>query len=96
MAHYYAVTMEIMAFIAINRVIPTGIVASGAKVFWLARMELCCFCWEDLSSSVSRKKRKLLHRDACAEARSRLAAFLQEHTGKGIEDYEETKGTYCV
>ena len=56
-------------------------------------MELCCFCREDLSSSVSRNKRKLLNKDAYTEARSRLSAFLQERTRNGIEDYEEAKGT---
>ena len=56
------------------------------------RMELCCFCREDLTSVNRKKKRKLLHRDSCADARSRLVALLQQRRGRGLNGYEETKG----
>ena len=37
-----------------------------------------------------KKKRKLLHRDACADAKSRLSAILNQRRGKGIEAFAET------
>ena len=53
-------------------------------------MERCCFCRADISSTTQKKKRRLLHRDACADARSRLASVLQRRRGKGVGEFEET------
>ena len=53
-------------------------------------MELCCFCRAEISSATHKKKRKLLHRDACADAKSRLSAILNQRRGKGIEAFAET------
>ena len=37
-----------------------------------------------------KKKRKLLHRDACADARFGLSAILSQRRGNGIEAFAET------
>ena len=63
----------------------------GQPIVGMVRnMELCCFCRAEICSATHKKKRKLLHRDACADARSRLSAFLTQRRGKGIEAFEET------
>ena len=53
-------------------------------------MELCCFCRAKSSSAKHKKKRKLLHRDTCADARFGLSAILSQRRGRGIEAFAET------
>ena len=53
-------------------------------------MELCCFCRAEISSATHKKKRKLLHRNACADARSRLSRILNQRREKMIKAFAET------
>ena len=53
-------------------------------------MEVCCFCRAEISSATHKKKRKLLHRNACADARSRLSRILNQRREKMIKAFAET------
>ena len=53
-------------------------------------MELCCFFRAEISNATHKKKRKLQHRDACADASSHFLAVLNQRQGKEIEAFAET------
>ena len=56
----------------------------------MLNIELWCFSRVEISSATHKIKRKLLHRDTCADARSHLSAILSQQQGKGIEAFIET------
>ena len=87
----YAVAVEIIIFTSCNAFWPENLrtleISQSIVRCW--NMELCCFCRAKGSSATHRKKRKLLHRDACTDARFCLLAILNQRRGKGIEAFAE-------
>ena len=92
MAHLYAVAVELIIFISGNSFwtenLQTAEISQSFVLCW--NIKLCCFCRTKISSAKHKKKRKLLHRDACADARSCLSAILNQRREKEIEAFAET------